>query len=47
MTEVLGGNSNGRVLDVATGVGVWAMDVAEMFPWVEVIGCDNVPIQDR
>ena len=35
-----------RVLDIGTGVGVWAMDVAEMFPWTEVIGCDNVPIQE-
>lgn len=35
-----------RVLDVATGVGVWAMDLAEIFPWVEVVGCDNAPIQE-
>ena len=35
-----------KVLDIATGVGVWAMNVAEMFPWAEVIGVDNAPIQD-
>ncbi|ORX38245.1 hypothetical protein BD324DRAFT_344500 [Kockovaella imperatae] len=47
VTEVLREKPDGRVLDVATGVGVWAMDVAEMFPWVKVVGCDNVPIQER
>jgi hypothetical protein len=34
-----------RVLDIATGVGVWCVDVAEMFPFVEVLGVDNAPIQ--
>lgn len=36
----------GQVLDIATGVGVWAMDVAELFPSVQVTGCDDVPIQE-
>ena len=38
---------NARILDIATGVGVWAMDVAEMFPWAEVVGAEDAPIQDR
>jgi hypothetical protein len=49
VTEILtaaGENGKARVLDVATGAGVWAMNVAEMFPWAEVIGVDNAPIQD-
>jgi len=36
----------GKVLDIATGTGVWATDVGDMFPWADVIGVDNVPIQD-
>ena len=47
VTEVLKERADGRVLDIGTGVGVWPMDVAEMFPWVQVVGCDNVPIQER
>jgi hypothetical protein len=35
----------GKVLDIATGTGVWATEVGDMFPWADVIGVDNVPIQ--
>ena len=34
-----------RILDVGTGTGIWAMDVADEHPEVEVIGFDLSPIQ--
>ncbi|KAF8475829.1 S-adenosyl-L-methionine-dependent methyltransferase, partial [Kalaharituber pfeilii] len=34
-----------RVLDVGTGTGIWAIDFADEFPQVEVIGPDLSPIQ--
>ncbi|KAM5343383.1 hypothetical protein ACJ41O_011920 [Fusarium nematophilum] len=34
-----------KVLDVATGTGIWAIDFADEFPNVEVIGTDLSPIQ--
>ena len=34
-----------RILDVGTGTGIWAMDVADEFPAAEVIGFDLSPIQ--
>ncbi|KAM0546460.1 hypothetical protein ACHAPJ_010816 [Fusarium lateritium] len=34
-----------RVLDVGTGTGIWAIDFADEFPDVEVIGTDLSPIQ--
>jgi len=36
-----------RVLDIATGTGLWAMDFADAFPETEVIGTDISPIQSR
>ena len=45
--EVLDQAEGSRVLDVATGTGVWAIDMAERFPGVEVVGCDNVPMQQE
>ncbi len=33
------------ILDVGTGTGIWAMDVADEFPAAEVIGFDLSPIQ--
>lgn len=35
-----------RVLDVGTGTGVWAGDIGEMFPWAEIVGCDDIPLMD-
>ena len=33
------------ILDVGTGTGIWAMDVADDFPGARVIGIDLSPIQ--
>ncbi|KAF8544005.1 putative TAM domain methyltransferase [Trichophaea hybrida] len=52
MTELLGGElykaplKNPRhILDVGTGTGIWAMEIADTFPEAEVIGFDLSPIQ--
>ncbi|KAJ6436265.1 hypothetical protein O9K51_11172 [Purpureocillium lavendulum] len=34
-----------KVLDVGTGTGIWAIDMADSFPSAEVIGTDISPIQ--
>lgn len=37
------GDPAGYILDIGTGEGAWAMDVAELFPEVQVIGVDLYP----
>ncbi|EXA00602.1 hypothetical protein NW765_006302 [Fusarium oxysporum] len=39
------GNNPQKIVDLGTGVGMWAQDVAENFPSARVIGCDLSPIQ--
>ncbi|RTE78702.1 hypothetical protein BHE90_006787 [Fusarium euwallaceae] len=39
------GDHPGRVLDVGTGTGIWAIDFGDQFPETEVIGTDLSPIQ--
>lgn len=34
-----------RILDVGTGTGIWAIEMAELFPDAEVVGTDLSPIQ--
>lgn len=34
-----------RILDMGTGTGVWAIEMAERFPTAEVVGVDLSPIQ--
>ncbi|KAI5811847.1 S-adenosyl-L-methionine-dependent methyltransferase, partial [Pyronema omphalodes] len=34
-----------RILDIGTGTGIWAIDMAEQYPMAEVIGTDLSPIQ--
>jgi len=36
-----------RILDIGTGTGIWAIDVADEYPMAEVIGTDLSPIQPR
>ncbi|KAL0939152.1 UMTA protein [Colletotrichum truncatum] len=39
------GENPGKVLDLGTGTGIWAMDFADEFPSAEVTGVDISPIQ--
>lgn len=34
-----------RILDIGTGTGIWAIDMADKFPMAEVIGTDITPIR--
>ena len=34
-----------RILDIGTGTGIWAIDMADKYPTAEVIGTDLSPIQ--
>ncbi|KAL5489878.1 hypothetical protein ACEPAI_4710 [Sanghuangporus weigelae] len=47
LEEVLSAPSdrNRRVLDIGCGSGIWAIQIADEFPDVEIIGCDLAPIQ--
>ncbi|KIW58038.1 hypothetical protein, variant [Exophiala xenobiotica] len=39
--------SIGRILDIGTGTGTWAMQIGDMFPAAQVIGNDLSPIQSQ
>jgi len=39
------GRPPGRILDVGTGTGIWALEMADEFPNAIVIGTDLSPIQ--
>jgi len=41
------GQERCRVLDLGTGGGFWAIDLADEFPTAEVIGVDLAPVQPR
>ncbi|KAF8544207.1 S-adenosyl-L-methionine-dependent methyltransferase [Trichophaea hybrida] len=36
-----------RILDIGTGTGIWAIDIAYRYPSAEVIGTDLSPIQPK
>lgn len=36
-----------RILDICTGTGIWAMQIAEVYPSATVIGTDISPVQPR
>ena len=37
----------GRILDIGTGTGIWAIEMADRFPQAEILGNDLSPIQPR
>ncbi|KLJ05740.1 hypothetical protein EMPG_10830 [Blastomyces silverae] len=41
------GDAPGRVIDICTGTGIWAIEFADMFPSAEIIGNDLSPIQPK
>lgn len=34
-----------KILDLGTGSGIWAMDIADQYPSAKVIGVDKAPVQ--
>ncbi|KAE9576802.1 hypothetical protein CGMCC3_g7306 [Colletotrichum fructicola] len=36
-----------RILDIGTGTGIWAIEIADLFPDAEVIGNDLSPVQSE
>ncbi|OTB02713.1 hypothetical protein M426DRAFT_193069 [Hypoxylon sp. CI-4A] len=34
-----------KIIDLGTGTGTWAIEIADMFPGAEIVGCDLSPIQ--
>ena len=39
------GTNPHRILDLGTGSGIWAIDMADLYPSAEVLGVDLAPIQ--
>ncbi|KAK3377107.1 S-adenosyl-L-methionine-dependent methyltransferase [Lasiosphaeria ovina] len=39
------GDSPQKIIDLGTGTGIWAIEVADQFPSAEVLGIDITPIQ--
>ncbi|KAK6541922.1 hypothetical protein TWF694_007697 [Orbilia ellipsospora] len=39
------GENPQRILDIGTGTGIWAIEVADLFPSASVVGTDLAPIQ--
>jgi SAM-dependent methyltransferase len=42
--ELIDGSCN-QILDIGTGTGIWAIDMADKYPMAMVIGIDLSPIQ--
>ncbi|PHH66821.1 hypothetical protein CDD81_5953 [Ophiocordyceps australis] len=41
------GNNPSKIVDLGTGYGFWALDIAERFPDAQIIGSDLSPVQLR
>ncbi|KAH7197284.1 S-adenosyl-L-methionine-dependent methyltransferase [Fusarium flagelliforme] len=41
------GDKPKRIIDIGTGTGIWAVDVADLYPDAEVIGTDLSPTQPK
>ncbi|KAH7155378.1 S-adenosyl-L-methionine-dependent methyltransferase [Dactylonectria estremocensis] len=41
------GESPQKIIDIGTGTGTWAIDVADLYPSASVVGTDLSPIQPR
>ena len=41
------GDSPQKILDLGTGTGIWALDIADLFPSASVTGVDIAPIQPK
>ncbi|KAH7156192.1 S-adenosyl-L-methionine-dependent methyltransferase [Dactylonectria macrodidyma] len=41
------GDAPQKILDIGTGTGTWAIDVADLYPSASVVGTDLSPIQPR
>jgi ubiquinone/menaquinone biosynthesis C-methylase UbiE len=41
------GDNPQRILDLGTGTGIWAMQIAELYPSAEIIGTDISPVQPK
>ncbi|KAI5455628.1 S-adenosyl-L-methionine-dependent methyltransferase [Mariannaea sp. PMI_226] len=39
------GKTPSKILDVGTGTGIWAIDMADAYPCTEIIGIDISPVQ--
>lgn len=45
LAPITAGRPPGRILDVGTGTGIWALELGDMFPESRVYGIDLSPIQ--
>ena len=39
------GSNPQRILDLGTGTGIWAIEMADMYPSAAVVGTDLSPVQ--
>ncbi|KAM0343520.1 hypothetical protein ACHAPU_008415 [Fusarium lateritium] len=44
-TDLIAADNETKILDVGTGTGIWAIEFADLYPNVEVVGTDLSPCQ--